>query len=420
VRRGRVLKRRTQPGVPKEHGCLRHVLRQFGMIRHTALVGLLALAPLALAQRGPGRTAPAAPQGVQDTLVSPEVHPDRTVTFRLYAPKAAEVTLTGDWMATLEARTGGTTKMTRGADGVWTFTSPPLEPTIHLYYFTLDGLAIADPVNPVLKLRTRTSASLVEVPGNPAPVWQLQPVAHGTVDFNWHHSAAYNDDHQFAVYLPPGYRTGTARYPVLYLVHGSGDVFSSWVTAGAANLILDNLIAQKKALPMIVVMPYNGSNYPHLPLARGGGPGGGTASPFEDYMVKELIPYIDANYRTLKDRKNRAMSGLSAGGGATYNVGLKHTELFSQFGFFSSGAMSGEAATRYPELASAKAAQGKLDLIWISYGNQDPNHTGAEAFVAGLTKNGIKHTYVTRDGGHVWPVWRWSLAEFAPLLFRNK
>jgi enterochelin esterase family protein len=386
------------------------------------LLGSMATAALLLAQTGPvGRAAQggAPARGVQETLVSPEVHADRTVTFRLYAPKANEVTITGDWMATLEARTGGTAKMIKGSDGVWTFTSPPLEPTIHLYYFTLDGLNIADPVNPVVKLRNRTSGSLVEVPGTPAPVWQLQPVPRGTVDFNWHRSAAYNDEHQFAVYLPPGYRPGSARYPVLYLIHGGGDIFSSWVHPGAANVILDNLIAQKKAVPMIIVMPYNGANYPNLPLELGGA-AGDAASRFERYLVQELIPYIDANYRTLADRKNRAMAGLSAGGGATFNVGLKHTELFSQFGFFSSGAITGEAAGRYPELASAKAAEGKLDLIWISYGNQDPNFKGAEAFSAALARNGVKHTYVTRDGGHVWPVWRWSLAEFAPLLFRNR
>lgn len=355
---------------------------------------------------------------VQQALVSPEVHADRTVTFRLYAPKASEVTITGDWMATLESRTGGVAEMTKGDDGVWSFTSPPLEATAHLYFFTLDGLNIADPVNPVVKMRTRTSGSLVEVPGNPPPVWQLQQVPRGSVDINWQRSEAYNDEHPFAVYLPPGYRTGTARYPVLYLVHGGGDMFFNWVSPGATNVILDNLIAQKKVVPMIVVMPFNGSNYPNLPLARGGS-GSDGASPFEQYMTKELIPYVDANYRTLTDRKNRAMAGLSAGGGATFNVGLKHTELFSQFGFFSSGAITGEAAGRYPELANAEAARGKLDLIWVSYGNQDPNYKGAEEFSAALTKNGVKHTYVTRDGGHVWPVWRWSLAEFAPLLFRN-
>ncbi len=381
-------------------------------------MGLLALASLAFAQpraRAGGRGG----RSIQQTLVSPEVHPDHTVTFRLYAPKASEVTLTGDWMATLESRTGGTTKMTKGSDGVWTFTSPPLEPTVHLYFFNLDGLSIADPVNPLVKLRTRTSASLVEVPGTPAPVWQPQQVPRGSVDYNCLHSAAYNDEHPFNVYLPPGYHKGTARYPVLYLVHGGGDVYSSWVTPGAANVILDNLIAQKKAVPMIIVMPFNGRDYPNVPLVSGPAAAGAT-SPFEQYLTKELIPYIDSNYRTLTDRKNRAMAGLSAGGGATFNVGLKHPELFSQFGFFSTGAVSApDAASRYPEFASAKAAEGKFDLIWISYGNQDPNHVGAEAFDAALTRNGVKHTYVTREGGHVWPVWRWSLEKFAPLLFRK-
>ena len=380
-------------------------------------LGLLAAACLAFAQPAPGGRGS---RNIQETLVSPEVHADHTVTFRLYAPKAAEVTLTGDWMATLEARTGGTTKMTKGSDGVWTFTSPPLEPTIHLYFFTLDGLPIADPVNPLLKLRTRTSASLVEVPGTPVPVWQPQQVPRGTVDYNCLHSAAYDDEHPFSVYLPPGYHKSTTRYPVLYLVHGGGDVYSSWVTAGAANVILDNLIARKKAVPMIVVMPFNGRNSPNLSLASGAAAQAGETPAFEQYMTRELIPYIDSTYRTLTDRRNRAMTGLSAGGGATFNVGLKHTELFSQFGFFSAGAVAlPDAATRYPEFASAKAAEGKFDLIWISYGNQDPNHVGAEAFHAALTKNGVKHTYVTRDGGHVWPVWRWSLAEFAPLLFRK-
>ena len=384
-------------------------------IAQAALIGLLALAPAAVAQTAPAAPAPAAAPRLQDTVVSPEVHPDRTVTFRLYAPKASEVTITGDWMATptMATRTGGTRPMTKGADGVWTFTSAPLEATGHLYWFTLDGLPMADPVNPVSKSRSRTTGSLVEVPGTPTPVWQLQPVARGQVAINWQHSAAYNDEHQFAVYLPPGYQKGTTRYPVLYLVHGSGDVFISWTTAGNANIILDNLIAQKKAVPMIIVMPFLGRDYPHLPADPG-------REQFEDYLTKELVPYIDANYRTLPDRKHRAMAGLSAGAGATFNNGLKHTELFSQFGFFSGGEMNPTNIGRYPMLASAKAAQGKFDLFWISYGLEDPNHVPAEAFDALLTKNGVKHTYVARPGGHVWPVWRWSLAEFAPLLFRDK
>jgi enterochelin esterase-like enzyme len=380
------------------------------------LLLLVSVSGAGLAQAPPSSSvAPARKPQPQDTLVSPEVHADRSVTFRLRAPNAAEVTLTGDWMATIDARFGGTTKMAKGADGVWTFTSPPLEPTVHLYYFTIDGLNIADPVNPVVKLRNRTSGSLVEVPGTPAPVWQLQAVPRGTVELDCQHSAVYNDEHPFAVYLPPGYKKSTARYPVLYLVHGSGDVYASWTNAGAANVILDNLIAQKKAVPMIIVMPYNGSDYPHLPLTR---PAPGTL-PFEDYMVKELIPYVDTNYRTLADRKHRAMAGLSAGSGATFNVGMKHSELISQFGLFSAGVLNTAAASRYPEFASGKAAESKFDLMWISCGRQDTDLAGIEDFVAIMKKNGVQHTFVTREGGHVWPVWRWSLAEFAPLLFRQ-
>ena len=375
-----------------------------------ALAALLGAGP-ALAQPAP---APA-PVSIPDSVVSPEVHADRTVTFRVYAPKANEVDLWGDWLATptMATRTGGTVKMNKGADGVWTYTTAPLEATGHLYTFNLDGLAIADPVNPVSKSRSRTTGSLVEVPGTPTPVWQLQNVPRGTVDINWQHSNAYNDERQFAVYLPPGYQKGSQRYPVLYLVHGSGDVFISWTTAGNANIILDNLIAQKKAVPMIIVMPFLGRAYPQLPADPG-------RAQFDDYLVKELIPYVDANYRTLTDRKNRAMAGLSAGGGATFNVGLKHTDLISQFGFFSAGEVNPGNIKAYPMFASADAAKGKFDLFWMSFGTTDPNHVPAQEFSDALTKNGVKHTYVTRDGGHVWPVWRWSLEQFAPLLFRNK
>jgi enterochelin esterase-like enzyme len=361
--------------------------------------------------RGRGR-------GPADTLVSPEVHPDRTVTFRLRAPQANDVSLTGDWMATLEASTGGATKMTKDASGIWTFTSPPLEATMHLYFFTVDGMTMADPVNPDVKLRVRTSGSLVEVPGDPAPVWQMQEkTPHGSVDLNWHHSEAYHDYHEFAVYLPPGYYKSNTRYPVLYLVHGAGDIATSWTHPGAANVILDNLIAQKKAVPMIIVMPFNGSNNPNPP-AQGGGRGAGP-SPFDEYLTKELIPLIDSTYRTMPNRKSRAMAGLSAGGGATYNVGLKHTELFSQFGFFSAAGVNGQFATRYPELADEKAAASKLDLIWIGVGEQDPLKAGSQAFDEALTGLKIRHTFLTREGGHVWPVWRWALGEFAPLLFRK-
>jgi enterochelin esterase-like enzyme len=387
-----------------------------------AAVGMaLGFASLGIAQTPPAAAGRGGRRGGQDTLVSPEVYPDRTVTFRVRAPQATEVTLTGDWMATTETPTGGATRMTKDESGVWSFTSPPLEASLHLYFFTLDGLAIADPVNPRIKLRTRTSASLVEVPGDPPPTWQIQSVPHGSVDWNWQHSAIYDDTHEFLVYLPPGYEKGNTRYPVLYLVHGAGDTAIGWTMAGGANVILDNLIARKKATPMIVVMPYNGGTPaapPPVAAANAGRGGGGNAA-FEEYMLKELMPFVDAKYRTAPGRKNRAMAGLSAGGAATFNVGLKHLEVFSQFGLFSA-AGGGDFAGRYPQLAAdAKGTNAKIDVFWIGCGQQDPLDKQAKDLDAALTKAQIRHTYVDRDGGHVWPVWRWALSEFAPLLFKK-
>lgn len=367
------------------------------------------------AQGGRGR-------GAQDTLASPEVHPDRTVTFRIRFPQATTVTLTGDWLATPATPTGGTVPMTKDAAGVWSVTSEPLEPTVHLYFFTVDGQAIADPINPRMKLRVRTSASLVEVPGSPVPPWQVRDVPHGSMDWNVQHSTAYNDTHEFLVYLPPGYFQGRARYPVLYLVHGAGDTAMGWGTAGAANLILDSLIAEKKAVPMIVVMPFNGSNNPATAGGGGRGAGGAPAvSPFEQYMLKDLIPYVDAKYRVRPGRESRAMAGLSAGGAATYNVGLKHLELFSAFGLFSAAGGGGaDFATRYPQLAAnAKDANARIKVFWIGCGTEDPLDAGAKTLDAELTRLQIVHTYMNRAGGHVWPVWRWALSAFAPRLFQK-
>ena len=185
-----------------------------------------------------------------DGLVSPEVHADRTVTFRVRAPKAAEVALYGDWMPV-----GKPAPMTKGTDGVWSIHTEALEANGHLYWFNLDGVAVADPVNPIIKMRQRTSASLVEVPSDQPAAWELRDVPHGSVLTKWQKSAVLGRTERIVVYLPPGYEKSSARYPVLYLVHGSGDTPESWVNAGHANFILDNLIADGKAKPMIVVMP---------------------------------------------------------------------------------------------------------------------------------------------------------------------
>ncbi len=349
-----------------------------------------------------------------DGLVSPEVHPDRTVTFRVRAPKAAEVTLYGDWMPV-----GKPQPMAKAADGVWSITTQPLEVNGHLYWFNLDGLAIADPVNPVIKQRQRTSASLVEVPGAEPSPWDIRDVPHGTVVTEWRKSAVLGRTERVVIYLPPGYEKGNAKFPVLYLVHGSGDVPESWSAAGHANLILDNLIADKKATPMIVVMPAGHS----IPFgAQRGGPGNVTNNElFEQYMVKELIAFIDGKYRVAPGGKNRALAGLSMGGGHTIYTGFSHPELFSALGIFSPG-LPRDFDTRFKSVVdNPKAFNAKVPTIWISCGDNDSTvqYPRIRTWAESLDKAGLKETFKTYSGAHTWPVWRNSLSDFAPLLFKK-
>jgi enterochelin esterase-like enzyme len=348
-----------------------------------------------------------------DGLVSPEVHADRTVTFHMRAPKAGEVSLYGDWMVP-----GKLQPMTKGTDGVWSVTTEPLEANGHLYWFNLDGLAIADPVNPVIKQRQRTSASLVEVPAaTPAP-WELRDVPHGTVVTEWQKSTVLNRTERIVVYLPPGYEKSTAKFPVLYLVHGSGDVPESWTGAGHANLILDNLIADKKATPMIVVMPAGHA----LPFSAGRGGPVNNNDLFESYLVKEVIPTIEGKYLIAAGSRNRALAGLSMGGGHTIYTGFSHPELFSALGIFSPG-LPRDFDTKFQSvLADPKAFNAKVPLIWIACGDNDGTvqYPRIKTWSESLDKAGLHQSFKTYSGAHTWPVWRMSLSDFAPLLFTKK
>ena len=244
-----------------------------------------------------------------DGLVSPEVHADGRVTFRIRAPKAAEVTLFGDWMPV-----GSKHPMTKDAEGVWSATIGPIEATLHLYSFTVDGVTMADPVNPRIKLRQRTSASLVEVPANPTAPWEVRDVPHGSVDVNWRRSQVINGQtRQIFVYLPPGYENNPRqRYPVLYLLHGNGDTAESWTQAGSANLILDNLIAEKKARPMIVVMPLGHA----VPFGSPREIAAKNTPLMEEYLLKEIMPVgrseISHCGGTPEPRAGRAFDGRRA------------------------------------------------------------------------------------------------------------
>jgi enterochelin esterase-like enzyme len=344
-------------------------------------------------------------------IVSPEVHPDRTVTFRIKAPKASEVTLTGDWLGSAEPP-----KLTKDEQGLWSVTLGPFEPSIYIYSFTVDGLAIADPINPRMKLRASTSASMFEVNDDPAAFWEAHDVPHGAVEINWEKSKVINGETRAIwVYTPPGYEKGAGSYPVLYLLHGSNDTAAGWTTAGNANFVLDNLLSSKKIVPMIVVMPFGHATPFGVPTAQGAPT---NDMVFEDYLLKDVIPVVEGKYRVAAGRQNRAIAGLSMGGGQSLRIGLGHLDLFSSVASFS-GAIPADFETRFAGLLKdSQAANTKLKVLWIGCGKQDSLFPRSKNLSELLTKHEIKHTFVAIDGVHNYTAWRKFLADYSPLLFR--
>ena len=344
---------------------------------------------------------------VADRVVSPEVS-GGTITFRIYAPKAEKVTLSGDWM-----KLGDSIPLSKGADGVWTVQAGPLEPQVYLYSFNVDGMNIADPVNPRVKLRARTSASLVEIPGT--ELWQLRDVPHGKVEMLTHRSKVLDGaERQVFVYTPPGYSKSKSAYPVLYLFHGSNDVAAGWTWTGNAHLILDNLIADGKAVPMVIVMPWGHA----VPFGSSREVQARNSELHERYVVEEVMPWIEGEYRLKTGAANRAVVGLSMGGGQALRIGLDHLDKFSHLGVFSSGKPADMETRHAKALGDAKGTNARLKLFWIGIGTGDGALERARALHAALEKAGVQHEYVETGGGHFYPVWRRYLSIIAPRLFR--
>jgi len=339
-------------------------------------------------------------------IISPEVHDDRQVTFRLRAPQAERVEVNVQF-----AR--GNQLMKKGENGLWTVTLGPAEPGIYAYSFTVDGLQIVDPANSWLKVWLRNSQNLVEVPGEQPMYFQEQHVPHGTVHRHRYHSKSLGITRGLYVYTPPGYETNRrAKYPVLYLFHGFGDDESAWTMVGRANVIVDNLLAQNKAKPLIIVMPYG-----HTPSAPPEMRSIGRYEAFEKDLVQDVIGYVEKSYRAGAGQKNRAVAGLSMGGGQSLTVGLGNLETFGWVGAFSSAIPKGE---RFEELlAEPKSINDKLNLLWIGCGRKDFLFDANQKFFEQLKADGIEHVAHITEGAHEWRIWRRYLNEFVPLLFKE-
>ncbi|HET7697459.1 MAG TPA: alpha/beta hydrolase-fold protein [Vicinamibacterales bacterium] len=386
--------------------------------------------------QGRGRGA-GAPQ-----VVSPDVSADRRITFRIHAPQAQAVRVSAGDIPGL----GQTGVMTKGDNAVWTFTSAPVPAGAYRYNINVDGVAVIDPRNPLTSVSNNNVWSLALVPGS--DLFDTRQVPHGAVASVTYYSAPLQRHRRMHVYTPPGYESSTTRYPVFYLLHGAGDSDEAWTSVGRAGIILDNLIAAKKAQPMIVVMPAGHTNGP----APGMGPAPapltiapGQPDEFTQDFTMAVRPYIEKHYRVRTGREHRAIAGLSMGGSQTLNIAVPNLHDYAYVGVFSSGLIGGaggrgrgaapaaEASAspaappppfgeawekRHLAMLDNAAAKKGLKLLWFSTGKDDFLIETTRSTVELLKRHGFTPRFTESDGGHTWLNWRDYLSQFAPLLFQ--
>jgi|SRR5208283_635557 len=376
---------------------------QFGLLGLAVAVGAMAQDKSA---QTPSQRSPA-------LQVSPEVRSDGSVTFRFRAPNAVVVKL---------AREGAeAVPMTKADQGGWSVTTAPLPPDYYGYSILVDGVRSIDPSNHLLKPNLLATENVVHVSGPSSLPWELNDVPHGEIHHHFYKSAVAADERDYYVYTPPGYEpTSKKTYPVLYLLHGYSDDASGWTSVGYANVILDNLIAQGKTKPMIVVMPLGYGTmefvslgwdaWSHMELRDR------NFKKFSEALLSEVMPQVESEYRITKDRKARAIAGLSMGGSESLLTGLNHLDTFSWIGAFSSGGIPEDFEHDFPAL-DAKANQ-QLRLLWIACGTEDHLIAINRNLREWLKTKGVKATEIETPGMHTWMVWRRNLAEFSQLLFR--
>ena len=367
-------------------------------------------------------------------VVSPEVSPERRVTFRIFAPQAQAIRLAASDIPGV----GQTTLLTKADNGVWEVAVGPLDPGAYRYNFNVDGVATIDPRNPDTSGSNNNVWSLVYVAGS--DLFDLKEVPHGTVAEVTYYSKSLGRFRRMHVYTPPGYEAGRDRFPVFYLLHGAGDNDDAWSSVGRAGIMLDNLIAARRARPMLVVMPAG-----HTSRTNTGATSRTATEEFVGDFVTDVMPHVEKHYRVLTDRANTAIAGLSMGGGQTLQVAIPRLERFGYIGVFSSGLLGAfpqlAAGGRAPAPAPAGSASapataaeweklnaGTLDnaalkkglrLFWFATGKDDFLLTTTQATVELFKKHGFAVNFTESAGGHTWINWRNYLAEFAPQLFQN-
>jgi enterochelin esterase-like enzyme len=355
-------------------------------------------------------------------VVSPEIHADKKVTFRYLAPSVKEVTLSAQFEK-------AQVPMTKDAAGVWSVTVGPVKPDIYPYSFIVNGVTVMDPANVDFFPNERFKASLVDVPGDSPLIHARRDVPHGTITYEYYPSMEGTTG-SLVVYTPPGYDKSTsAKYPVFYLISGTTDTEETFFKVGRTNFILDNLIAEGKAKPMIIVMPYGnteariaeqkGGAKPADPAGRESEEAVRRAKAFENDLVTRIIPYVEKNYRTMNNRENRAIGGFSRGGGQTLRTAFGNMDKFAWVCCYSAYLSPAEMEKSFRNVYENPAQTNKyLKLFWISVGNEDFLYNSTVEFMNFLKAKNVNYKSLVTPGGHTWMNVKTYVAETAQLLFK--
>ena len=399
------------------------------MKRLSTLTVALLLCTLSFAQQALWGGAP---------VVSPEINDDNTVTFRLKAPSIMKVQITGDFLPTEKIQTPygefdgpGVVDLTMGKDGIWEYTTPtPLSPELYSYSFLVNDLKMMDPSNVYSIRDVASTTNVFIIGGDRANLYQVNKVPHGTVSRMWYTSPQLGIDRRMTVYTPAGYETNGKKYPVLYLLHGMGGDEEAWMALGRTSQILDNLIAQGKAEPMIVVMT-NGNAA--LEAAPGESSLGMVAPNMQlpktmdgsfELAFPEVVDFIDNNFRTVKCKSGRAIAGLSMGGFHSLHISKQYPDMFDYIGLYSAAIMpnQGVKSIVYDNFETKLKTQFDKNpaLYWIAIGNKDFLYQANTEYCKLLDEKGYPYTYLETEDGHIWKNWRIYLTEFTPLLFKQK